>query len=82
MFGMWVTDPRKEQGRTLICERCSLIIDRDVNASINISKRGRTWLTRSLQEMEKGWSGEAMKQSKDVEQMITRDKIVSNYDIK
>ncbi|MGC9192899.1 MAG: zinc ribbon domain-containing protein [Thermoplasmata archaeon] len=61
---------RKEHGRTLICDKCGLIIDRDVNAAINIARRGRTRLTRSLQEIEKGRSGEAMKQSKDVEQMI------------
>ncbi|MEM0161290.1 MAG: zinc ribbon domain-containing protein [Thermoplasmata archaeon] len=61
---------RKEHCITMICEECSLIIDRDVNAAINIARRGRTRLTRSFHEMEKGQSSEAMKQSKDVKQMI------------
>ncbi len=43
---------RKEQGRTLKCTICG-IIDRDINAAINIARRGRTRLTRSLHNMEK-----------------------------
>ncbi len=43
-----------------------MIIDRDINAAINIARRGRKRLTRSLHNMEKGRSSEAMKQSKEV----------------
>ncbi len=65
---------RTEHGRILHCDKCGLTIDRDINAAINISKRGRTWLKRSLQYMEKGPSGEAMIQFKDGEQMmVSRD---------
>ncbi|MGC8618371.1 MAG: transposase, partial [Thermoplasmata archaeon] len=60
---------RIEHGRVLKCDSCGLSIDRDVNACMNIAGRGRTWLKRSLPEMEKGLPGEAVKQSRDVEQM-------------
>jgi len=56
---------RIEHDRILKCDSCGLEIDRDVNACINIARRVRTWLKRSL----KGLPGEAVKQSKDVEQM-------------
>ncbi|MEM3227234.1 MAG: zinc ribbon domain-containing protein [Thermoplasmata archaeon] len=39
---------------TMICEECGLIIDRDINAAINIAKRGWARLIRSFHEMEKG----------------------------
>ncbi|MEM3278249.1 MAG: zinc ribbon domain-containing protein [Thermoplasmata archaeon] len=45
---------RKEHCITMICEECGLIIDRDINAAINIAKRGRARLIRSFHEMEKG----------------------------
>jgi len=62
---------RIEHGRILHCDKCGLTIDRDINASINISKRGRTWLKRSQpNEGLKGPSSEAMIQSKDGEQMM------------
>ena len=47
------------------CDRCGECIDRDVNAAINISKKGRTRLVRS-----KGPSAEAMKGSLEEEKMI------------
>ncbi|WP_241760271.1 RNA-guided endonuclease InsQ/TnpB family protein [Thermoplasma volcanium] len=56
---------RIEHGRILKCDSCGLEIDRDVNACINIAFRYRTCLKRS----HKGLPGEAVKQSKDVEQM-------------
>ncbi|MEM3812086.1 MAG: hypothetical protein QXX98_03840 [Thermoplasmata archaeon] len=37
---------------------------------MNIARRDWTRLTRSIHEMEKGHSGKAMKQSKDVKQII------------
>ncbi|MGC9138596.1 MAG: RNA-guided endonuclease InsQ/TnpB family protein [Thermoplasmata archaeon] len=56
---------RIEHGRTLRCDHCGLTIDRDLNAAINISKRGRTRLKRSQpREGLKGPSGEALNQSK------------------
>jgi putative transposase len=70
MFGMWII-VQIEHGRILHCDKCGLTIDRDINASINISKRGRTWLKRSQpNEGLKGPSSEAMIQSKDGEQMM------------
>jgi len=56
---------RIEHDRILKCDSCGLEIDRDVNACINIAGRGRTRLKRSC----KGLPVEAVKQSKDVEQM-------------
>ncbi|OWP57139.1 MAG: hypothetical protein B2I17_01810 [Thermoplasmatales archaeon B_DKE] len=56
---------RIEHDRILKCDSCGLEIDRDVNACINIAGRGRTRLKRSS----KGLPAEAVKQSKDVEQM-------------
>jgi transposase len=72
LFGMWVI-VQIEHGRILHCDKCGLTIDRDINASINISKRGRTWLKRSQpNEGLKGPSSESMIQSKDGEQMVSR----------
>ncbi|MEM0160449.1 MAG: hypothetical protein QW258_00675 [Thermoplasmata archaeon] len=45
---------RKEHCITMICEECDLIIDRTENATINIARRGRTRLIRSLHKMRKG----------------------------
>ncbi len=45
--------------RLVFCENCGSLFDRDVNASFNIAKRGRTRLKRSFIN-EKGSSGEAM----------------------
>ena len=56
---------RIDHDRILKCDSCSLEIDRDVNACINIASRGQTRLKRS----NKGLPVEAVKQSKDVEQM-------------
>ncbi|MGC8672258.1 MAG: transposase [Thermoplasmata archaeon] len=62
---------RIEHGRTLHCDHCGLSIDRDLNAAINISKKGRTGLKRSQPyEGLKGSSDEAVNQSKDGEQMM------------
>ncbi len=56
---------RIEHDRILKCDSCGLEIDRDVNACINIARRVRARLIRALN----GLPGEAVKQSKDVEQM-------------
>ncbi len=45
--------------RYVYCDKCGSLFDRDVNASLNIAKRGRTRLKRSFQ-LEKGSSSEAM----------------------
>ncbi len=45
--------------RLVFCSNCGSLIDRDVNASLNIARRGRTRLKRSFIN-EKGSSGEAM----------------------
>jgi len=49
-------------GRVVECPRCGLILDRDINASINIAKRG--WVALFSHNIQ---PNEAMKQLKDVE---------------
>lgn len=62
-----------EHGRMLWCQTCRMWTDRDVNAALNLSARGRLRFDRSLPEpqdrsqqaglvvMEKGEAGEAVK---------------------
>jgi len=50
------------RGRVVECSKCGLTLDRDVNASINIAKRG--WLALFGQDSQ---PNEAMKRLKDVE---------------
>jgi putative transposase len=53
--------------RMLWCQRCKVWVDRDVNAAVNLSKRGRSRFDRSLLRPvillagEKGLAGEAVK---------------------
>ena len=53
--------------RMLWCQRCKVWVDRDVNAALNLSTRGRSRFDRSLPsrseapiEEEKGLAGEAV----------------------
>ena len=48
-------------GRQLWCPRCGRWVDRDVNAVMNQSRRGRLRFDRSLPDEAKGEAGEAMK---------------------
>ena len=52
-----------EEHRTMFCPCCNVVVDRDVNAAKNILARG----TRDVPD---ATQGEAMKQSKDVEQIL------------
>lgn len=62
-----------EEHRMLFCPCCKVIIDRDINAAKNILARGMQIVPDALQ-------GEAMKQSKHVEQIVPSQ--VSNQSIK
>lgn len=52
-----------EEHRTLFCPCCNMVVDMDVNAAKNILARG-TWVVPDAVQ------GEAMKQSKDAEQIV------------
>lgn len=59
-----------EEHRMMFCTCCNVTIDRDVNAAKNILARG-TW------DVPNATQGEAMKQSKDAEQIVLSQGIVS-----
>ncbi|MFY9300834.1 MAG: transposase [Candidatus Nitrosotenuis sp.] len=52
-----------EEHRTMFCPCCNMVVDRDVNAAKNILARGMRFVPHATQ-------GEAMKQSKDAEQIV------------